>query len=62
MCDLKTIKNTLLTDLWLPIIRKGGNMFYPRLKINKKMKVLTLTTDTNFEEINELVSEKITVK
>ena len=54
---MDSIKSRLLGELWLPMAIKGGNIFYPRKKKNKDMKVLTLTSDTNFNEIN-LFSDK----
>jgi hypothetical protein len=62
MPDHDQIKTQLVRDLWLPIIKNGGDILYPRLRKNKKMKLLTLTTDTNFEEITTLVSNKLTQK
>ncbi len=60
MPDYNQIKTQLVRDLWFPTIKNGGDILYPRLKKNKKMKVFTLTTDTNFEEIVTLVSNKLT--
>ncbi len=60
MPDLNQIKTQLVRDLWSPRIKIGRDTFHPRFKKNKKMKVLTLTTDTNFEEINTFVNEKHT--
>jgi hypothetical protein len=60
MFDINDAKSQLLGDLWLPVIKRGGDTLYPRLRKNKKMRVLTLTTDSNFEEIVVLVDEKLT--
>ena len=62
MPDYDQIKTQLVRDLWFPTIRNGGDILYPRLKKNKQMKVFTLTTDTNFEEITTLMSNKLSQK
>ena len=56
---MDSIKSRLLDELWFPIAIKGGNIFYPRKKKNKDMKVLTLTSDTNFKEINLFLDENL---
>ena len=53
------IKDSLIDDLWIPTIKRAGSMFYPRLKKNKQMKLLTLTSDENFKEIYSIFSEKL---
>ncbi len=62
MPDYNQIKTQLVRDLWFPTIKNGGDILYPRLRKNKKMKVLTLTADTNFEEITAIVNNKLTIK
>jgi hypothetical protein len=62
MPDYNQIKTQLVRDLWFPTIKNGGKILYPRLRKNKQMKVFTLTTDTNFEEITTLMSNKLTQK
>lgn len=62
MTDISEIKDELITELWIPIAKKGGSMFYPRLKINKKMKVLTLTQHMNCRELEEFIKNKLTKK
>ena len=56
---MDSIKSRLLDELWFPMAIKGGNIFYPRKKKNKDMKVLTLTSDTNFKEINLFLDENL---
>jgi len=53
------IKNIFVNDLWIPVIKQAGSSFYPRLKKNKQMKFLTLTSDENYTEIDNLVTEKL---
>lgn len=62
MPDCNQIKTQLVRDLWFPTIKNGGDILYPRLRKNKQMKIFTLTTDTNFEEITTLMSNKLTQK
>ncbi len=62
MSEFVKIKDNLIQSLWLPVIAKGGSMFYPKLRKNKQMKLLTLTNDENYKEITELKSHKITDK
>lgn len=57
MADLA--KPQLLDRLWLPMVRKVGDIFNPRKKKNKDMKVFTLTSDTNFKEVNLILDENI---
>lgn len=59
MSEMDSIKSRLLGELWLPMAIKGGNIFYPRKKKNKDMKVLTLTSDTNFKEIYLFLDENL---
>ena len=49
------LKDQLLQNLWGPICVEGGNNLYPRLRKNKKMKIFTLTSDHNFNEIPKLI-------
>lgn len=62
MSQFIKIKDSLIADLWIPTIKRAGSMFYPRLKKNKQMKLLTLTSDENFKEIDSIISEKISEK
>ena len=56
------LKNNLLDDLWLPIIHKFGSAHLTPLKKNKEMKVLTLTSDLDYQEIVRLEEDKLTTK
>lgn len=62
MAEIELIKDKLIDELWLPIAMKGGSTLYPRLRINKQMKMLTLTNDLNFREATEFVRNKLTKK
>ncbi len=55
------LKDKLIDKLWLPVVREGGKIIYPRL-INKKMKLLTLTNDKNFQEISKFEENSLTRK
>jgi len=62
MSEIILLKNQLIDTLWLPIVKRGGDIFYPRLRKNKKMKVLTLTNDRNFQEIKKFIENNLTTK
>lgn len=62
MLDINDAKKQLLDNLWLPTIRKGGDILYPRLRKNKKMRVLTLTAYSNSTEIDALLDEELSQK
>lgn len=62
MIEIASMKNQLIDQLWLPIAKKGGATFYPRLRINKKMKMLTLVHHSNCREIEEFIKSKLTKK
>lgn len=59
MSEMDSIKSQLLDELWLPMTIKGGNIFYPRKKKNKDLKFLTLTSDTNFKEIDLFLNKNL---
>lgn len=61
MSEILIFKNRLINELWLLNVKRGGNIFYPRKK-NKKMKLLTLTNDRNFQEIIRFEEENITTR
>ena len=62
MPDINAIKDDLINQLWLRIAKEGGKQLIPRLRTNKKMKTLTLTNDTNYNEIPGLISSQLTQK
>jgi len=62
MSDVNSIKNELIENLWIRAAKKGGDTFFPRLKKNKKMKVLTLTSYPNYNEVQKLIDSKLTQK
>ena len=62
MSEVLDLKDRLIKELWLPKTQEGSNIFFPRLKENKKMKLLTLTSDTNFQEIVEFEENNLTEK
>lgn len=59
MHNLSLIKDHLLENLWCPICIEGGAIFYPRLRKNKRMKIFSLTNDSNFSEISKLIEHKL---
>lgn len=62
MSGISQIKTQLLEVLWLPKIRRAGDILYSKLRKNKKMKVLTLTDHRNFQEITTFEESKLTLR
>lgn len=60
MVNVDALKDQLISNLWLPAVINAGNSFYPRLRKNKKMKLLSLTNDRNFNEIPRFEENKLT--
>jgi len=60
MNNLDSLKDKLIDELWVPISIRAGDILFPRNKKNKKMKLLTLTSDDNFNEIVQLIVKRIT--
>jgi hypothetical protein len=56
------LKNNFLDDLWLPVIHKFGSSHLAPSKKNKEMKVLTLTSDHDYQEIARLEEDELTTK
>lgn len=59
MVSIDSIKDNLIEELWFPIIKQSGDIFYPRLKKNKKMKLLSLTNDSNFNEVIKIAENNL---
>lgn len=57
--SIPDLKASLVSDLWLPLARKGGDQLYPRLRIHKKMKLFTLT-DMHYQEVKAFEDNKLT--
>jgi hypothetical protein len=53
-------KHILLENLWLPMAREAGESFFPKLRKNKKMRVFTLTDESNCEEISLMIEANLT--
>ena len=62
MVNNTLIKAKLVENLWIEVAKQAGDIFYPRLRKNKNMRLLTLTTDINFREIIELTDKNLTKK
>lgn len=62
MPNINSIKNELIDNLWIGAAKKGGDTFSPRLRKNKRMKVLTLTNDSNYKEVQKFIDSKLTHK
>lgn len=60
MVNVDALKDRLITELWLPIAIEAGTGFYPKLRKNKKMRLLSLTNDRNFNEIVRFEENKLT--
>jgi len=52
-------KTLLVNDLWLPLVKDGGDQLLPRLRKHKKMKLFTLT-NMNYQEIRVFEENKLT--
>jgi hypothetical protein len=53
-------KHLLLKNLWLPLAKDAGDSFFPKLRKNKKMRVFTLTDESNCEEISAMIEASLT--
>lgn len=62
MTNVNSMKSQMIDSLWLPTVQEGGRVFYPRLRKNKKMKLLTLTNDRNFQEVVKFQENHLTQK
>jgi len=62
MPDINVIKDRLINELWIPTALEGAKQFKPKLRKNKKMKILTLTCDDNFNEVTKFIENKISQK
>lgn len=58
MADIDSLREQLIEELWIPIIKEAGAHFYRRRK-NKKMKLFTLTDGVAFRELIRLEEEKL---
>lgn len=54
------VKNELIDKFWLPTTIKWGNILRPRLKKNKRLKLLTLTSDIGFREVLKFEEGELT--
>lgn len=61
MNKIDSIKERLIDELWMPVVENGGSIFYPRQR-NKKMKLFTLTSPSNFREVTAIMNSKLTRK
>ncbi len=59
MVTVQETKSTFLENMWLPIATASGELLYPRLRKNKGMKILTLTSSLNYNEISRFVNSKL---
>lgn len=62
MVNAPSVKNELIDKFWLPTTLKWGNVLRPRLKKNKKLKLLTLTSDVSFGEVAKFEEGGLTKK
>jgi hypothetical protein len=53
------LKASLVNDLWLPLVKSGGDQLFPRRKKHKRMRLFTLT-DMNYQEIRAFEESKLT--
>lgn len=62
MIDIPPHKHVLIDKLWLPTTQKWSNVLRPRVRKNKRLKLLTLTSDASFKEVIKLEEEELTEK
>ena len=60
MSNVDDIKSQLIEELWMPTIKEGSDYLISKRKKNKEMKVFSLTSPSNFQEIGSLLEENIT--
>jgi len=58
----KAYKKRLIGKLWLPKAQHYGNILRPRLRKNKRLKILSLTSDDNYVEIPRLIEGGLAYK
>ena len=58
----KPYKDSLIDKLWLPMARQYGSVLRPRLRKNRRLKTLSLTSDRDYVEITRLIEEGLTYK
>lgn len=51
MMNVDSCKDQLVGNLWLPYAKEAGQLFCPRLRKNKKMKLFSLTNENNLSDI-----------
>lgn len=54
-------KTLLVNDLWLPLVKSGGDQLFPRLRKHKKMRLFTLTS-MNYQEVRAFEENKLTYR
>lgn len=62
MIDIPPHKHVLVDKLWLTTAQKWSTVLRPRVRKNKRLKLLTLTNDASFEEVTKLEEEELTEK
>jgi len=60
MTYLETLKDRLIKDLWVPSVKAASDFLQPRLRKNKHLTILTLTSSVNCREIQWLVERNLT--
>lgn len=56
---VRDVKALLVNDLWLPLVRRGGDQLFPQRRNHKRMKLFTLT-DMNYQEVKAFEDNKLT--
>lgn len=54
------VRDVLIDSLWLPTAQKWGDTVRPSRKKNKRMKLLTLTSDVSFREVAKFEEGELT--
>jgi len=60
MIDIPQSKDKIVDQFWVPTTKKWSNVLRPKVKRNKKLKLLTLTSDASFGEVTKFEEGEIT--
>ena len=62
MSQYKAYKGHLIAKLWVPKAQEYGNVLRPRLRKNKRLKILSLTSHDSFPEVSEFIQARLAVR
>lgn len=62
MQNFSSIKDDLIKKLWIPFIKSAAKTIAPRKRKHKNLRVFTLTSDVNYNEIDVIAKEDLASK